>query len=142
MIPYNAEVGQTACKIISVKNMPKQLDGHLANLLASLSRLAVPAMEQINYLKSIALDDCADELALEFDDSFHLAGVLREHGLLTPFQEKAIRLVDDQLMRMSGPAKMALWNFDSLVNSSEWEKVRNLAAVALSAFPDRGLERK
>ena len=88
----------------------------------AVHRLAKPASQQAEYLKSIGTAPSTDELALEFDDLRHKC----------PTEPAAVALterIDALLEAMSGPGP--LWHTDSLATAPEWAEVRALAADLL-----------
>ncbi len=104
-------------------------------MIVILKKLAAPHDEQFKLLDREAMGDCADELALEFDDSFQvLKSQWREAGL-TEAQFEGLSAVDALLDRMSGSKNAPLWTRMALENSAEWKQVRLLAAMALKHLP-------
>ncbi|KJK48095.1 hypothetical protein UK23_18095 [Lentzea aerocolonigenes] len=88
----------------------------------AVHHLAMPASQQVEYLRSIGTAPSADELALEFDDVKHLC----------PDDPAAMTLserIDALLEAMSGPGPV--WHTDSLATSAQWAEVRTLAADLL-----------
>jgi hypothetical protein len=102
------------------------------DLAEAVKRLAAPAVEQIAYVRKRRCAPSLDELALEFDDEFQR---LRDPDAArsTPAEYlAALKALDAQLDRMSGPANADLWVEDALARP-EWREVRQLATRALAA---------
>jgi hypothetical protein len=78
--------------------------------------------------------DCADELALEFDDQVRSLEQLVERRVLTRLQANALILVEERLERMSGTKNRSLWGFQALETAPEWKEVRELATAAVAAL--------
>lgn len=96
--------------------------------VASLSRLAAPAPDQIEYLASLGVADLTDELALEFDDLYR--PIARDLEQISPESASACRELD----RMLSSDKLG-WTFADL-ESAEWESIRTTAAAAAAGLRD------
>ena len=107
----------------------------IANTIVSLKKLAASHEEQFELLVKEDMGNCADELALEFDDSFPVLKAQWEDAGLTKHQIEALSAVDVLLGRMSGSKNAHLWTRKALENSEEWKQVRLLAAKALNLLP-------
>lgn len=93
---------------------------------AALRHLAAPAPDQIEYLTSLGVADLADELALEFDDSYRtIVGPLQR---VSPDSAAASRELDRMLS-----SRLLGWTFADL-KSGAWERIRARAADAIEAL--------
>jgi hypothetical protein len=77
--------------------------------------------------------ECADELALEFDESYR-AFVGERRDQLDDEQRRCLKAVDGALARMSDQNASDLWTDEGLRTSVEWARVRALARDALRAL--------
>lgn len=94
----------------------------------AVQALAVPASEQQRLFPEFA--ETADELALDHEEA--QASFLKVAGAhLSPGQREAVRLLDQQLERMSGPEGARFWTLEALDTAAEWERVRELAVAVL-----------
>ena len=106
-------------------------------LVDTVKRLAAPAEEQVAYVRQLGSAPVVDELALEFDDEFvRLRDTDAGGSVPAPYLE-ALKELEVQLKRMSGPENAELWVEDALARP-EWRTVRDLARRALAERP-RGL---
>ncbi|MFD1152177.1 hypothetical protein [Saccharothrix hoggarensis] len=106
-------------------------------LTAALTRLAMPAADQVAYLGGLGgfIGDLTDELALEYGDAYLVVrGRLAEFGPAAP----VLTALDQLLDRMSGEANAHLWTRDALAVEPSWAEVRDLASRALTLLPDDG----
>jgi hypothetical protein len=101
-------------------------------LLAALTRLALPASEQVRYLEEIGTAPNADELALELDDFIPMLPTAVRDGALSQGQALAIQNVSDYVDSFSGPENAACWETSELYRAPPWEDLRRLAAAALA----------
>jgi len=92
-------------------------------LIESLNLLAGDYETQINALPDFV--HVPDELALIFSDCCLFTEELYSSGMLSELQRDKLLEIDNLLDHMSNVKN--LWNFDSLKQSSNWDKVRNLA---------------
>lgn len=76
--------------------------------------------------------EVADELALNFEEGLNrYVDVPGGLDIFTVEQRTALLDLDDYLTRMSGPDNLHNWTMEALVDSMEWETVRNLATLVL-----------
>jgi len=115
-------------------NKPEDINRWVASMRSDLQMLASPATRQVEYLIMIGVGDCADEMALNFDDDFKF--LICRAARFSKKQIQAIQAVDAQLSKMSGEKRAHLWSFDALRSSAEWAQVRILAALALNLWPE------
>ena len=104
-----------------------------ARLEWSVRALAQPSKVQIGLFPDFAC--IADELALVFEESLRGAEAI---GLpLSDLVSEALRKLDGQLERMSGPQNATFWTDEALTSSEEWARVRALAidAAQLAGWP-------
>jgi hypothetical protein len=101
--------------------------GLLVMLLKAVARLALPAEDQVAYLRRLGSWPSVDELALELDDVVELLGQFVASGWITEQDADAIRALDDLLGRMSGDQNEHLWTEHGLTTANEWEEVRKRA---------------
>ena len=106
-------------------------------LIAALTRLALPASEQARYLKEIGTAPSADELALELDDFVPMLPTAVRDGAVSESQAVAIKNVSDYVDSFSGPENAPLWEMSELYRAPQWEELRRLASTALKLL---GLE--
>ncbi|WP_328708407.1 hypothetical protein [Microbispora hainanensis] len=105
--------------------------GNWRLLREALTRLALPASDQIEWLGSVL---CPDELALDFDEAYQPSWQSREAGWIS--DEVAGYL--DQINRLSndlteeGPEP---WSTEGLQCHPTWERLRILARAALALMP-------
>lgn len=90
----------------------------------ALTHLAATPEEQVAWLKTIGTYPCADELALDLDDTANafMAGIPK--GEL----HETLAALQDHLNGMSGPSP--IWDAANL-HDSRWQRARELAARAL-----------
>ena len=106
-------------------------------LIAALTRLALPASEQARYLTEIGTAPSTDELALELDDFVPMLPTAVRDGALSETQALAIKNVSDYVDSFSGPENAPLWEMSELYRARQWEELRRLASSALKLL---GLE--
>jgi hypothetical protein len=102
----------------------------LAELIAVMKRLTLPAADQREYLQQLGSGQSADELALELDDVVEAA--LANHHLMSEAARLRVREVSDKLEEMSGSSHTELWTEEALRTSADWEEVRRRAGLALA----------
>jgi hypothetical protein len=100
-------------------------------LIAALTRLALPAAEQARYLEGLGSAPSTDELALELDDFVPILPTAVRDGALSENQALAIKNVNDYAGSFSGPGNARLWEVSELYVAPEWEELRRLASTAL-----------
>jgi hypothetical protein len=107
-----------------------------ARFVRSVAVLALPATGQVAWLGSLGVDvgDCADELALEFDDGFVMLAQFLAVELISEAVACFVLRLDDALSAMSGPANSDLWTLAALETDPRWQQVRQLAQEVLFAF--------
>ena len=71
----------------------------------------------------------ADELAVEWEIALD---ELKENSEFTEEQRLAIKMLDDYMLSISGPANIQYWNNDALCHSTEWRNMRKLAKNILN----------
>ena len=103
-----------------------------AQLIESLSIIASPAADQLEYLKELGIPNGVDELALQFDDEAVLAEGLLNKGVITRDQCLAIQQVNEALEAISGEENARFWTAEALRYDSKWDRIRILASRALS----------
>jgi len=108
------------------------MDKFRSELLEALQRLAESPAEQEAYLRK--LDVGIDELALEYDDLFHLVDAKFRTGELGASEREALSTLSKVLDDMSGPKNADLWTTDALQHRDEWREVRRLAGKALAVI--------
>ena len=91
----------------------------LRGILTTVARLALPAESQIAWLENNRTAPSLDELALEFDDFYRTAPLLKKAKLLSDDVMARLDAIDAKLERMSD--NKTIWRIDSLANSPEWE---------------------
>jgi hypothetical protein len=100
-------------------------------LIRVLEVLTWEADRQLAYIDRIGVG--VDELALQFDDAFHLAESKVRDGLLSGEMFHLLELLDERFEEMtSGPG--CLWSTEGLSEAPEWKDVRSLASRALSGL--------
>jgi hypothetical protein len=112
--------------------MEKSTGAANSRLEWSLRALAQPALVQVGLFPSFV--ECADELALDFDESLELLSEKGGQPEIDEQQRRAIEAVDAQLQKMSTDQGRDYWSNESLANSVEWARVRSLARDALLAL--------
>ena len=100
-------------------------------LLESLKRLASPPEDQIAYLDSLGAGGLADELALEFDDSYQAVAPQINHNAQLLLDLKNL---DRHLKSMSGEHHASLWRYEALRTAEEWNATRGLASKILTEW--------
>jgi hypothetical protein len=108
--------------------------GLLDQVKAVVSRLAAPAAEQIEYLRSIETYPGADELALEFHDLVISPSRLRTNCVISDEALRLIAALDEKLNRFSGEIYSSEWDASALESSQNWSDVRTLAKQVLTAL--------
>jgi hypothetical protein len=74
-----------------------------------------------------------DEIALGFDDAFHLAGRLVEEGQLSPDVLPSLQMIDEVFSDMSQDTDVDRWTREALSTDVGWGRARQLAREALTA---------
>ncbi|MCO7237735.1 hypothetical protein [Aeromicrobium sp. CnD17-E] len=105
----------------------------LATFVRSVALLAMPAGAQIAWLESLGLGAplYSDELALELESGVLLLPQFEQAGWVTAEARRAVEALDAVLGEWSGPVHEDFWHVDSLRESPEWARVRELAFQAL-----------
>ena len=106
----------------------------LASLVRALAVLAMPAADQVDWLRSLGVlgdPPNADELALELSDGAFLSAQFVEADWLPASVSEPLRELDSLLSTMSGPANTELWNSGALASAAEWDDVRSRAKAIL-----------
>ncbi|MYS04975.1 hypothetical protein GTW71_00565 [Streptomyces sp. SID6041] len=74
-----------------------------------------------------------DEIALGFDDGFHLVGCLVEEEELSPAALPLLRMIDEVFTEMTADAAPTdRWTTDALSTDAGWERARQLAREVLA----------
>lgn len=105
--------------------------GLLVELLKAVSRLALPANDQIAYLRASGVAPNADELALELHDGIVLVPQFVSQGWLTSRNADLILEIDSILKEISGEDRPELWAEEALREAEVWEAVRAKARTFL-----------
>lgn len=111
-----------------------------AELVAALTRLALPAAEQAHYLEGIGTAPSADELILELDDFMPMSPTAVHDGVLSESEAHAVKLVSEFADSFSGSDYARLWNIGELATAQQWQDLRRLASTALEVLGSRGKE--
>lgn len=109
----------------------------LNELRGALLHLAADAGGQVDYLRGLNVGDCADELALEFDDAFVPIAQFFGSGIFSPDFERHLENINEILSSMSGESKSDLWRLAALSSRDEWSRVRELSSQAIRLLPGR-----
>jgi hypothetical protein len=99
----------------------------LAELLRSVGRLALPAADQVEYLRRLGTWPLVDELALELDETLGAVSDFVAAGWITASEHEILKALDGLLEAMSGDDHADQWTPEALETSVEWQKVRALA---------------
>jgi hypothetical protein len=100
--------------------------------------LAAPAQDQVAYFRRS--NECADEIANDFDWTRQWTGAVREANLVDDATCVILDALDRQLTSMSGREHAPLWDDDNqLAEADEWREVRVLASAALEKLRTRGV---
>ena len=104
----------------------------LARFVRSIAILALPARDQVDWLRSLGLGEpgFADELAMEFDDGMKLLWHFNGERWLSEETQELAKVIDRIMSEKSGSADQDFWRVDSL-QSPIWQQVRELARAAL-----------
>ncbi|MET1257424.1 hypothetical protein [Aliikangiella maris] len=91
----------------------------------ALQALAQPSEQQLNLFPDFA--NAADELALSWEE------VIEDEDLsgLSESQKKALSVLDEYIVSISGKKNAHLWTNEALKNNIEWSKIRALASAAI-----------
>ncbi|MGK5640628.1 hypothetical protein ACSNOK_20270 [Streptomyces sp. URMC 126] len=100
-------------------------------LLDALALLAADASEQIAWLTEHGV--AADEIALDFDHAFGMAGALAGEGWLGRSVLRDLREIDGVLRAMSGTGNADRWERDAPAVDEGWDRVRRAARRVLVA---------
>lgn len=73
----------------------------------------------------------ADELAVEWEIALD---EVNENTDLTEEQRLVVKVLDDYMLSISGPANIQYWNNDALCHSTEWNNMRILARNILTVM--------
>lgn len=77
------------------------------SLKKALKTLSLSPDAQVAYLANGGYGDCADELALEFDDAYQVLKGYFGKKLLTPQAESLIETINSRLNSISGPENLS-----------------------------------
>jgi len=100
----------------------------------ALVRLNADAPQQREYLRQLGVEECADELALEFDSVYRLLGECLGRREITEAQVSSVIALNEYLREMGGEENADLWTPEALESSEKWSRVRELAEEALFSF--------
>ena len=105
----------------------------LAKLIRSLAVLALPAEDQVTWLKSLGLGEpwYAYELAMELDDALLLCNQFVKAEWLSPDVVKIMTDIGEVFAQYVEPGNDDFWNLDGLASSPDWVRIRKLALEAL-----------
>jgi hypothetical protein len=104
--------------------------GILDRLKHSIQLLGCPAEMQLKLLPVFVCK--ADELALDFDNWKTVA--LKNFGpQLTEYQLHCLSALDERLTELSR-SNPEIWTENAMRESVEWQRIREVALVALEAF--------
>ncbi|MFJ8254314.1 hypothetical protein [Streptomyces sp. NPDC094466] len=98
-------------------------------LTDSLSVLAADAPAQTAWLDKHRV--AVDEIALDFDHAFRMAGRLIEHQQISENAVVALREIDALLACMSGHEHADRWTRNALASDARWDQGRQLARQVL-----------
>lgn len=103
-------------------------------LIRSLRLLAQPAPVQMSHLRRrVGPEDGGDELRLQYEDTMESARLFTGRDI-GPAQAERLQALTAQFRAMAARDSAQLWTHRALRRSSEWARVRELAAQALVAF--------
>ncbi|MFC4060622.1 hypothetical protein ACFOWE_20150 [Planomonospora corallina] len=108
----------------------------LSRIITALSRLALPAEEQIEILKGEGLP--VDELALDYEVALSTLWVVTEAGLLDDALAAELIEIDGLLDAISGFENEDLWTERALRDDRAWRRIRERAQAVLSLAGIRG----
>lgn len=91
--------------------------------------LALPASDQIEYLEELGVHN--DELALDFDNAYEAL----KPDIDNPGLSIVLKLLNEELLQISGPDSEELWTDDAIRNSDQWRVIREYAINALKLMP-------
>lgn len=108
----------------------------LTKFVRSVALLALPYDSQVVWLSSLRLGtpEFADELSLELEEGVRLSRQFEEAGWVSTEARQAAVVLDALLGEFSGPGHEDFWRLDSLRDSPDWERVRELALKTLTAL--------
>jgi hypothetical protein len=104
----------------------------VARLIRAVAVLALPAADQMDYLRSIGVPEGVDELALELHDGALLVPQFLAHGWLPQAAAEAIADLDRYLGTMSGSERASEWTTSALHDAKQWENARQMARQVLN----------
>jgi hypothetical protein len=106
----------------------------IARLIRAVAVLALPAANQMDYLRSAGVPEGVDELALELHDGALLVPQFLDQGWLPREAAERIAALDAYLGAMSGAERASEWTTSALQNAKQWEHVRRLAQQVLKSI--------
>jgi hypothetical protein len=109
-------------------------------LVAALTRLALPASAQAAYLEKLGTAPSTDELVLELDDFLPMLPVAVSDGVISATQALAIKSVGDYADSFGGSENAPLWEIGELYTAPQWEELRSLASTALKMLASKDSE--
>ncbi len=112
-------------------------NNRLALLIDSLQVLAQPADKQVQYLEGLGVAPISDELALEFDDAFHLVRQLLNDGVIDAHTYLELVELDDFLRKLSGEEYKGMWTTQAVAVEQEWCTIRAHAQRILGRIQRR-----
>ena len=107
------------------------MKGGVKMLKESLTILAADARTQMRYLENLGTPECADELALEYDDTAAAADSMLDCGEINREQRDSVVQLNEYLGSISGESNAHLWTPEALCESQEWQEVRRQARATL-----------
>ncbi|MFF7770471.1 hypothetical protein ACIPIU_00680 [Streptomyces massasporeus] len=99
-------------------------------LIEALVVVAAPASEQVAWLDKYEVPP--DEIALNFDDAFRLAGRLVDEGQLSRGVLPSLQTIDEVFIEMSPKTGEDRWTREALSSDAGWGRVRQLARDILT----------
>lgn len=107
------------------------------DLASVLELLSLPASDQVAWLKEIGTHPDASELAYMFEDALAAFFCALPDAEASDGKVQTLRVINQMLDEMSGPANAALWMADALASHPMWEKVREHARQCLNDVPQQ-----
>lgn len=111
--------------------MTSNLEAQLGRLQKVTEILSLPPQAQVDYLKGLGVYPLADELALQFSDSFAVVPLLRAHQMINADTETALQHIDE-LLDSAGESDPDFWSSAALTSSGQWQEIRASATRALA----------
>ncbi|WP_245873313.1 hypothetical protein [Streptomyces phaeoluteigriseus] len=99
-------------------------------LMEALTVLAAPASAQTAWLEEHGV--VTDEIALDFDHGFRMAGRLVEEGLLSADALTDLQVIDSIFDEMTCDGSPGRWTSAALTSDAGWNQARALAQKVLA----------